>query len=212
MAKIHLFPNPYAHVDHKGRLAGACPQVDGPRPQTVAYNPKHIGATLCMTEGSYINSEAEGRGPGGPRKSRADLYFKFDAIVPVELEVTPELSQFYLARKNDGSIFMCKPGVVPFEELAMARLAAEDMQGKIEDEQADLWKSQFELDPLVAKISDALKKERAQVKPPEVKNDLAEQKKQREEALSNAAKAAAAALAQVAARGTKAEPKAGGAQ
>ena len=54
MPTVHLFPNPYHHLDHKGRLAGIAFQLE-PR----APHRRLIGARISMVDGSYVPDSVE---------------------------------------------------------------------------------------------------------------------------------------------------------
>jgi hypothetical protein len=196
MKTLFVFPNPYAAIDHKGRLAGAFQRAASAG--VVRSSVSHVGAKLNVTPGSYNNSASpeEGRGPGGVRASRADLFFSFD-IQPVALPVSQDLEGIYGKADRDGDVFVVSSeSEVPFERLAEARVdaIAKYVAAYGKEPTAETWKDQFQLDDdvkeLCASVIEA-RQAKADAEPKPVSPAEAE-KRARDEALAEAAKQLAA--------------------
>lgn len=158
MATIHLFPNPYLCLDAKGRLAGACPEIEAVRASGGMPARRSIGAVLKMVDGTYNANEKEGRGPGGQLAPRAELMWMFDTIEPIKLVVDASQRASYVARDRAGDVFACvDPESVPLERLARARnlAVAKWIASYGPDAELDTaaWEKQFPLDAHVAELA-----------------------------------------------------------
>lgn len=195
MRTLFVFPNPYAHLDHKGRLAGAIPK---PMPAgTFRDAVEHLCAVLKVVPGSYENDAKDGRGEGGVRPSRSDRYFSF-GIQAEQMNVSPELVAFYEKMDHDGCIFLVKDAsTFPVEKLAKARLAAvaqfKAAYGENAEPDFGFWGvGQFELDELIAEASKSVAEKLAEEAAAEPKRDpVKEAQEAREQVLADAAKEAA---------------------
>ncbi len=172
MAKtIYVFPNPYAHLDHRGWLAGGCPEAEGKRSPSALPALRKIGARMVMVDGSYNANEAEGRGRGGPLQPRAEYEWVFDAKAPIALNVSVDLEPFYASRARGKDIFVLdlegSPDRldVPFEALANARIAAiaqfRAERGANAEVPVEKWRKQFPLDAMVEQMAKAISESRA---------------------------------------------------
>lgn len=159
MPKLQLFPNPYHHLDHKGRLAGVAVELEPLRAGHVRPLSRKIGAKLQMTEGSYVPGSVERgeEGPGIGRQSRADLFHVF-SDEPVTIECHESLVAPYQAMLKRGEVL---DGIdVPLDDLAKARLdcIAQHVAAYGAPPDTSTWLAQFPIDDLVAKASEALVK------------------------------------------------------
>jgi hypothetical protein len=148
MQKLSLFPNPYAHLDHEGRLAGACPMGESLRAITVLPSRRYIGARI-----EQLRYEKRPAGTG--QQSRASLRFVF-GVEPVEVSFTdPMLEAFYGHRMRTREVLAAGPKQL--DELAAARVKAiaewRANYGADPPAMSD-WAKQFPLDEAVAKHAD----------------------------------------------------------
>lgn len=147
MPTIHLFPNPYARLDHNGMLCGACPIAEEPRRGGALPARQSVGATLKVL--SVDRSEAMGRGPGGPNRSKSQFVWEFGSEV-VELNASPSLMGYYVSRDRCGDVFLGQK--VPMQRLkaARAKAIAEFRDAYGTDPPTSEWVKQFALDSEVA--------------------------------------------------------------
>jgi hypothetical protein len=158
METLYVFPNPYGHMDHKGRLSGACPEAEE-RPAGAMPSRRLVGAVLTMIAGSYNADASEGRGPGGTVPSNADLTFKFTAEAPIKMDVSGALAHFYRKAARDGDIILCAGADdLPLEKLAAARnaLIADQKARYGAAPDTSKFAEQFSLDAIVADVAKAL--------------------------------------------------------
>lgn len=213
MKTLHVFPNPYGHLDHKGRLAGACPQAEGRRQDGAMPSRKLVGAELKMVAGSYESRDVD----GDYRKSRADVFFQFDAVAPVAVNVETDLAGWYEQRHKNGEVFVCESAdALPIEALASARLkaCAEFKAAYGSEPDSSAWDSQFPLDKVVAEAAKALAEDRKsrEVEAPKPVDHVKAADEARKEALEKASKQAAKFKEDLAKRGkTPAAPVGNGA-
>lgn len=160
---LYVFPNPYAHLDHRGWLAGGCPMAEGRRSPTAMPSLQKIGAEFAMIPGTYNANPEEGRGVGGPLAPRAEYEWTFSAVEPIALQVDASLMPFYASRAKAGDVFVVgKADDLPLEQLAAARLKAiADFRAAYgEDPDVAHWAKQFALDTTVARLCDAIEAKR----------------------------------------------------
>lgn len=156
---IFVFPNPYGLLDKNGMLAGMCPEAEGRRAPGAIPSQRKIGAVLKMVPGSYDNSEAAGRAPGGPLQSRAEYVCEFTATQPIPVIVDAETEGYYVSRVRSKDIFLCKDAEdVPVHALAAARAKAvlDYVAAYGAPPPVEKWKGQFAIDELIAELSKAL--------------------------------------------------------
>mgnify|MGYP003553216097 FL=1 len=150
MPTVHLFPNPYHHLDHKGRLAGIAFQLE-PR----APHRRLIGARISMVDGSYVPDSVERDIESLGVLGHGDV-FHFFGDEPVAVQCADEHVGPYQAQAKAGEIFLCDE--VPLEGLAAARLDAVAQHvaayGKAPDTAA--WSYQFPIDDIVAQVAEGL--------------------------------------------------------
>lgn len=160
---LYVFPNPYAHLDHRGWLAGGCPMAEGRRSPTAMPALRKIGAEFKMIPGTYNANPDEGRGPGGTLAPKAEYEWSFPAAEPIALQVDASTMPFYASRAKAGDVFVvAKADDLPLEQLAAARLkAVADFRAAYGDD-PDLshWAKQFALDETVAKLCAAIEAKR----------------------------------------------------
>jgi hypothetical protein len=182
---MFVFPNPYGHLDHNGRLADVCSK--GERPYAAGKMPKRewIGATLDRehAERTYDpGDEGQGISP------TSELRFIFD-VAPVFIEEHPALRAYYKHAFDTRDLFkVAKADEVPIDQLALARDAAIERWRAEHGEAPDdaEWASQFAIDEQVKARSVAIAKEAAAKAEAEAKAARA--------AADKAAKSAPAAL------------------
>lgn len=158
---MKVIGNPYHSLDHKSRLAGACPEPEPVR-RGGAQQPlrRYVGATRKMAEGSFVESAgyAFKDGPHG----RGDIYWEFSAV-PIEVYAEGHLEHFYLHRFRHEELFSVEDDV-PIEKLARARMKAfaEYQLAYGKDPDTSTWAEQFKIDDqvrdAVQKIVEAEKK------------------------------------------------------
>lgn len=157
METIHLFPNPYLCLDAKGRLAGACPEIEAVRTSGGMPARRSIGAVLKMVDGTYNADPNEGRGIGGQLAPKAEVMWMFDTIEPIAVVVDASQRASYVARDRAGDVFACDdPLSLPLERLARARnLAVAKWKAAYGDAKLDdaAWEKQFPLDSAVAELA-----------------------------------------------------------
>jgi hypothetical protein len=203
MLTIYVFPNPYGHLDHKGRLAGACLQAEGPRSATTKPARKFVGAELKMVDGSYRPDSADGY-----LKSRSDTFFVFDCGAPVELKVDSQQAAWFTQRDANDELFVCKGAEdLPIERLASARLKAfaDNQAAYGAPPDVSTWEAQFPIDKAVAEAAGFLDADRKAKAPKEEKSEAKDPLKvadeARKDALEKASKAAAKLKEDLAKRG-----------
>ena len=151
MPTIHVFPNPYGALDHKGRLAGACHDM---------VSGGFIGASKSVVPGSLNANEKDGRGPGGPLGVKADIAWSFDVVDPIKVTIDASQSAYYVSRNRSDDVFTCvDPQSLPLERLARARnLALAKWAAAYGDAELDTkaWAAQFPLDEVVAELAKAI--------------------------------------------------------
>jgi hypothetical protein len=122
MGTVRVYPNPYVHLDHEGRPAGACPADPAHQPDRRAW----VGATLDREKTVMTDEPA----PGERRSPTQVTVFAFRAEV-VELPDTP----YYLDRIRDGELFAADARTasmvgIPFvDPAALLRRARERAEG-----------------------------------------------------------------------------------
>lgn len=170
---IYVMPNPYCALDAQGRLAGGC-QMAEERAGVAAPSNLKVGAELRVVEGSYNDRQAEISAAVDSGKmsspvipavySRDEKYWFFSAVEPVSIPVSAKTEGFYVSRsRSNGTplcVFLCSgPEDLPLEQLAEARLdAIAGYEAAYIGKKApvDDWKSQFELDEVVAEVMEAV--------------------------------------------------------
>lgn len=213
MKTLYVFPNPYGHLDHKGRLAGACPQAEGRRQDGAKPSRKLVGAELKMVPGSYESRDVD----GDYRQSRADVFFQFDAVGPVAVNVETDIAGWYDQRHKNGEVFVCEGAdALPIEALASARLkaCAEFKAAYGSEPDSAGWESQFALDTVVEEAAKALAADRKsrEVEAPKPVDHVKAAEQSRKEALEKAAQQAAKFKEDLAKRGkTPTKPNGNGA-
>lgn len=162
--KLKVFPNPYNHLDHRGWLAGACPQGEEVRSGSTLPVRASVGATRHVLQ--YDPGEpAPVPGAVPLRFSRTVLEW-IHAAEPLEVPFSGGLVDFYLQRLRSRELFeVVAPGRVKvhsgdrkvvemdlLDALAAARseavLGYVDAYGK--QPPTEKWAKQFEFEPAVA--------------------------------------------------------------
>lgn len=117
---ITVFPNPYAHIDANGRLAGATPVGELPRKTSIAPTRSFVGATR-----QTIETDSADRGPQFTQQSRSEYQFVW-GTEPVVVDASDSLGAYYQQLAAAGDIFILPEGrpEVPLAKLAAARSAA----------------------------------------------------------------------------------------
>jgi hypothetical protein len=149
-----FFPNPYAQLDHKGRLAGVVPEIEPLRRGGPPLNRK-IGATLKLVEGSFKPGSEEDRS-----YPKGDVFHVF-SVDPVEVNFDDSLTSEYNALVSRGELFDGRE--LPLEALAKARVSAIAAHVATYGKEPDVlaWVSQFALDQDVAEAAKLLPKPEA---------------------------------------------------
>lgn len=192
MAKQMLvFANPYAHIDHLGRLACAFPVAEAPRSTAAMPVGAFVGAKRQVVSVDKMSNHKDDnghpypRGKGYPQLSRTNFQWLFQSE-PVSVPADGPLSGHYLSGLATGDILAVdKSGSVPLGALAAAREAAiaswtREHDGELPDLEA--WALQFPLDLDVAAACEV----------------IAEARKTKEAAATVTATNAAAAVAKAA--------------
>ena len=144
---LTVFANPYGHLDHEGRLAGACQR----EPEPTLHQLRHVGAEFHPQLTKVLEKFDEGDARGSHRQ---DTVMRFGSDV-----VTLPKTTYYVDRIRDGELFLSANGNPPWIELAKARNAAvaKHVAETGEKPDASFWQSeQYPLDADVAKIAEAL--------------------------------------------------------
>src|ERR1700733_187891 len=119
---MKAFANPYHHLDHKGRLAGAFSEPEHVRESGPQVSMRRwVGASMEMTPGSHIKENPKTR-PG--LDAQADVFWKFSSE-PVDIHAPhgPILFHYMDAFKTK-ELLAVKGDAVPLEELAKQRIDA----------------------------------------------------------------------------------------
>lgn len=111
---MKVYCNPYGAIDHRGRLAGACP-FD---PEHAAGSRLHVGATLVLLKSEKRDARQQGHPDGDVREQYG---FTFDAE---PLTVPEEHARYYHQQARSGAIFAPRDGKPPMTEWAAARTKA----------------------------------------------------------------------------------------
>lgn len=146
---MRLAANPYHHIDHRGRLAGACDEPEPLRPSGPQVSHRRlIGAERKETEGSFVKEDKR-----TGVQAHSDLFFAFSAE-PVDVHAPhgPILFHYMDLIKNAEVLVAEKDGSMPMDALAEQRIAAIE---RVKAETGDIpdtsqWEAQFPLDPKVA--------------------------------------------------------------
>lgn len=151
---LAVYANPYLHLDHEGRLAGAC-QLD---PAVAGGFLRHIGASLDPARTKADPEREQDTDPRGG--ANLDTVWTFSGD-----EQCVEQTAHHLDRVRHGELFRAEAdGGIPWLALADARLRAiagwERFYGKAPAGMSE-WPSQYPLDEQVAKVAEALVKKRA---------------------------------------------------
>ena len=144
---LTVYANPYLHLDHEGRLAGAC-QLD---PTHAGGELRHVGASLHEEHTKIVEVFDEGDARGTHNQ---DTVHAFSAE-PMTLPRSP----FHIDRVRDGELLLADAGgKPPWLALAKARIAALALWVAHYTEEPDttFWKEQYALDGPVAEVADAL--------------------------------------------------------
>lgn len=163
---IALFANPYHGLDAMGRLAGACPVGELPRPAGSLPSRQCVGAERTMTGGSYVPDSADQglriavADRGGNLAiapfimSTADVFWQFDGEAHEYHIGDRRLEHFYSERVKHGEVFEAEAdGSAPIAKLAKARAAAiASWKAHYGDEPLplDVWAKQYPLESVVA--------------------------------------------------------------
>lgn len=133
---MKIYPNPYHHLDHKGRLAGACPM-----------EPAHRAGQRSFVCAELVLVGKEER-KGDPRGDREEYAFTFSAE-PMSISADP--GWYYMQRARSGEVFAPRDGKAPMAEWRAARAAA-IAKAKAEGTEPDTsgWAAQFPLDKDIA--------------------------------------------------------------
>lgn len=150
---LTLYPNPYLTIDHRGMLAGACPEPEE-RPAGSFPTRRHIGAKTVFL-GEEIRDKAGGGAPGTPVPNKHHYAWKFDSEPTTVTVPNAAFRAFYETRLRgpDHEIFVADAdGDPPIAKLAAARLdAIEKFVANYGVEPPhEKWVDQFELDEIVA--------------------------------------------------------------
>lgn len=155
MPTIKLFPNPYHHIDHKGRLAGIAFELEAVRDGRAVARHRLIGAKLTMVDGSYVPDTVDRNIEGLGVLGHGDVFHLFNDE-PVEVVCADEHVGPYQFQAKNGELFIADD--VPLEGLAAARLDAiakfVAAYGKAPD--TTTWGFQFPIDEIVANVSESL--------------------------------------------------------
>jgi len=189
MTTIHVFPNPYALLDAKGRLAGACPKVEPVRVGGGMPACEFVGAKRTMLAGTYNANEAEGRAEGGPLGAKGEILFTFDVVEPIALTVDASQTAYYVCRNRSADAFTCvDPKSVPVERLARARSAAIAGHVAAYGSEPDTkgWPAQFPLDETIAGLAKTLDEREKAIAQAKLDDGSAAIKAAREKAIAQA--------------------------
>lgn len=153
-----LFANPYFQLDHRDRLAGACPMPEPVRP--AGPTPplrRHVGASLEMTAGSYVPEN-----PAAGLDAQADTFWLFSPD-PVLAEGHEHFWQHRLTAPAEAIASLDGSEDPPIAELAAERLACIDRHVASYGSEPDTstWAAQFAIDPIVAVAMHELADKRA---------------------------------------------------
>jgi hypothetical protein len=141
---MKVYCNPYCHLDHKGRLAGACPM----EPTHRAGERSYVCADMAMA-GKVVRKN-------DPRGDREDYVFAFTAE-PMSIDADP--GWYYMQRARSGEVFAPRDGKPPMDAWLKARaeaVAAWTAQAGSPPDFA-AWAEQFPFDADIAKAASPVK-------------------------------------------------------
>lgn len=163
MSILLLYPNPYAHLDHNGLLAGLCPVAEEVRPGEVMPTRTFISGRLEHVGAENRDPHAEGE-VGMPVGAKHHYEARFSSD-PTPVSAPPgAMASFYACRLGGSAeCFRAEAdGGPPLLAMANARLDA-ITRWKLSygtEPPTAKWAKQFELDDVVAKISEVVQVQR----------------------------------------------------
>lgn len=166
---LRVFPNPYAHLDHNGLLAGICPQGEEVRDGATLPIRATIGSSYKVVD--YDPGEPSPIPGGQPlRYSRTKIEWQH-AAQPMAVPFSGALAEFYIQRLrcqeifevvSDGRVKVHQPTGAPVEmdlvdALAGARNRAivGHFSAYLREPPTEKWAAQFGPDGDVAKVGKA---------------------------------------------------------
>ncbi len=142
---MKVYPNPYGHLDHAGRLAGACPMEPTHRAGARAF----VCASLSLLNGKELDDDKALKDDLETRGQRERHGFTF-AVEPMLISADP--GWYYASRARSGEVFTPRDGKPPIAQWAAARTKAalEWAAQHNEPPPFHTWQEQWQLDKDVA--------------------------------------------------------------
>lgn len=145
---MKLYPNPYHHLDHKGRLAGACPMEPTHRAGTRAY----VCAEMLCVNKAELDDDKSLKDDPDARGMREHHGFTF-SVEPMNISADP--GWYYMQRARSGEVFAPRDGKPPMALWAFARAKAAAEWSAQHGESPDfaVWAEQWPLDAQIAEFA-----------------------------------------------------------
>ena len=124
---MKVYPNPYQHLDHTGRLAGACPMEPTHRAGTRAF----VCAEVVLVNKKALDDD---KGLDAETKAAREHYGFTFSTEPMSISADP--GWYYMQRARSGEVFAPRDGKPPMAQWTAARAKA-----------VAEWKAQTGVDP-----------------------------------------------------------------